>query len=216
MSSNFHRYYKVIDGRLRTCSLCRKSEPIIEEYTDSGGDLFCIECARQQLDFSTGVSDALLALLDDERSYASSLADNIAELFSGRGGGADEAPWATPDADGEVVEAPPAGYMEIAPDRYGLRWIPGGGLNYGKCDFCPTDGAELLGVHVSAQNESHIEQMACRSCAVRDVEDANALAIVIIEAEALLAIKHAKARAEELQDSLGFIPLAIPHGRHAA
>ncbi len=56
-----YRYYQIIDGGRRTCSIC-SAEAIVE--TDREGERYCRDCARTQMDFSTVDPNGLFKLLD--------------------------------------------------------------------------------------------------------------------------------------------------------
>ena len=216
--------YKIIDGNDRTCSICKQAEPIIEEYYELPGELFCaedegqpfcIDCAKDWLAMNTGVNDAMLELRALERSYARSVASSIRDLFAGTTTGDDDAPWATIGAV-EAAEVPPDGYRDVAPDRYGRRWVLARGLNFGECNLCHIGRSDLLGVVVDKGGEAHIEHGMCSRCAITNLEDAEALRLLILEAEAVLGVRSATASAEVSRLFLGFAPLSLAERSDAA
>ena len=161
-----------------------------------------------------GVNDAMLELRALERRYARSVASSIDGLLAGTTTAA-TTHHGPPLATWRRLN-PPDGYLNVAPDRYGRRWMLARGLNFGECNLCHIGRSESSRCRGRKDGNAHIEDGMCRTCAIVDLEDAEALRLVILEAQAVLASAEPTRGAEVSRLFLGFAPLTLAERSDAA
>jgi hypothetical protein len=194
----------VIDGSGLDCNECGQ-KPRIAQRTRAGLVRFCLPCARIEQNLSHGVSRALVQLLEEERGWA---ADIAAELFGGSAHRAITVPWVSWDAEREPYRVLPTGFLQVAPDPIGLRWVTSQGKNFGRCGECGLRGPELIGVNVDeTRGSATLERTCCRGCAVRLTENAAALRLAMMEVKVAHRVGVERAAYDAQRGDLGFVPI---------